>query len=315
MEHSAVTLPESLRSGSGPLVSVILPTYGDSEFIDGALESIANQTHTNVEIIVVDSSGVDWLSELASRTEGFEYVYQEPSGLAAARNRGIDRATGDLIAFLDADDRWLPEKLEKQLAAIESGADLVYSDNFIEDRGRRHRMHALPITKPETVHLEFLRNGGVPILTVMARRECFDAERFDESLAAVEDRDLLVRLFREFRVAHIGEPLAVYRRRSDSLSSDPQLMVESERASIQKLTERFPEIVPLREELERRARYVYGKRLLRTGQEDEARGIFRDLLADGQRDPKTVSLAGISHLPFGHQYMLRTLERIEERIP
>lgn len=136
MEHSAVTLPESLRSGSGPLVSVVVPTYGNSEFIDGALESIADQTHANIEIIVVDSSGVDWLSELEARTEGFEYVYQEPNGLAAARNRGIDRATGDLIAFLDADDRWL---LEKQLAVINAGTDVVYTDTYIDENGSPSR--------------------------------------------------------------------------------------------------------------------------------------------------------------------------------
>jgi glycosyltransferase involved in cell wall biosynthesis len=314
MISSGVSLPNSLRSHSGPLVSVIVPTYGDSEYIGGALESIAAQTHTNIEIVVVDGSGVDWLSDLGDEIEGVEYVYQGPCGPGAARNCGIEVATGEMIAFLDADDRWLAEKLEKQLAAIETGADVVYSDVYIVENGTKRRVSALPVETPDTHHLDFLSEGGVPMPTVLVRKACFDSERFDESLAAAEDRDLWVRLFRKFRPARIPEPLACYHRRPDSVSSDSETMYESERASLAKLAARFPEISARQAELERRASYAHCKRLLRTEQAHEARHVLRELVANGQRDPRTLALVAVSWLPFGHQYMLRTLERVWETV-
>jgi glycosyltransferase involved in cell wall biosynthesis len=312
MTGPAVSLPASLQRGTGPLVSVIVPTYRDAERLPKALESIAAQTHGNIEIVVVDSSGVDWLRDLAAGVEGFEYVFQEPRGLAAARNRGLDAATGGIIAFLDADDRWLPEKLERQLAAIANGADVVYSDVYLVEDGDKRRQSALPVRSPETHHIDFLHEGGVPMPTVLARRECFDEERFDERLPVAEDRHLWARLFTRYRPARVAEPLACYTRREGSLSSDLELMYETELTVIADLADRLPAIAAHREALERRARYKYGKRLLRAGNGPAARHELRRAVMAGERDPRALALLAVAYAPTGHARLLEVLERLQE---
>lgn len=307
-----VSLPDSLRGG-GPLVSVVVPTYDDSEFVGGALESIAGQTHSNIEVVVVDGSGVGWLRDLGTAIEGFEYVFAEPQGLGAARNRGLDAATGDVIGFLDADDRWRPEKLDRQLTALDAGADVVYSDVYLVENGRTRYQSALPVYNPETHYIEFLHEGGVPMPTVVARRECFEDERFDEDLSACEDRHLWARLFARFRPARVPEPLAYYIRRPGSMSADARRMYDAERDVINDLCRQFPDLAAHREALERNAEYKHGKRLLRAGDGRTARPHLRAALADGI-DPEALALLCVAYAPVGHARLLRWLERLSEAI-
>lgn len=297
------------------LVSAIVPTYEDAEYLGSAIESIAAQTYRNVEIVIVDSSGVEWLAETAADTPGITYSYQEPQGLAAARNHGIDIAAGDVIAFLDADDRWHPEKLEQQLPYIEDGADVVYSDTYVvRDDGKQRHLSALPVSDPDRHYLEFLYEGGVPILTVIASRECLDAERFNEELPAVEDRNLLVRLFERYTPAKVAEPLAYYRQRQTSMSSDAETMYEAELASLRHLADTLPVVADRLDELEALAEYKYGKRLLRGGEAARARRHLLEAVRAGHRDLRTVLLLAISFLPFGHRSALWGVERIQNRL-
>ncbi|EMA55915.1 MULTISPECIES: glycosyltransferase family 2 protein [Halococcus] len=310
----AISLPDSLRTGPGPLVSAIVPTYGDAEYLPEALESIAAQTHENIELIVVDSSGVAWLRDLAADTVGFEYIHEEPRGLAAARNTGLDAATGDVIAFLDADDRWRPKKTERQLAALDAGADVVYADVYLRQAGRTRYLSALPVQNPDSHHIDFLYEGGVPMPTVVARRDCFVDERFDERLPAVEDRHLWARLFARYTPARVAEPLAYYTRRDDSMSSDIETMYEAERDVIADLCERLPSVTSHRTALERKARYKRGKRLLRAGDATAARTALRTAFAADRTDPRTLTLLAVSLLPFGHRRLLELLEAVQERL-
>lgn len=308
-----VDLPSSLR-GDGTLVSVVVPTYGDADHLPTALESIAAQTHDNVEVILVDSSGVEWLERLADRTEGIEYVFQEPSGLATARNRGIEEASGKIVGFLDADDWWATEKLSRQLSVIEDGADVVYSDTYVVERGTNRYFTSLPIDDPTTHDVDFLFEGGVPILTVIARRECLEREPFDERLPAVEDRNLLVRLFREFMPGRVAEPLAYYNRRDESMSSDAEAMYDAEMQSLSFLLERYDDLERYRGQLDSKARYKYGKRLIRTGCSADARGRLLSALLNGDCDLRTVILFGVSLLPTGNARALVALERVQDRL-
>ena len=101
---------------SGPVVSVVMPAYNAERFVDEALESVLKQSYQRLEVIVVDDGSTDGT---AARVQAYgnpvRYLQQVNAGVGAARNRGLEAATGDYIAFLDADDLWRPEKLDVQL--------------------------------------------------------------------------------------------------------------------------------------------------------------------------------------------------------
>ncbi len=105
-----------------PLVSVIIPVYNYDRYLAEAIESVLNQTYRRLEVIVVDDSSTDRSSEVAKSfaDRGVRYCHQDHAGIGPARNRGAELAQGDFIAFLDADDCWPEEKLERQLSAFEN---------------------------------------------------------------------------------------------------------------------------------------------------------------------------------------------------
>src|SRR5690242_1718082 len=113
-----------------PLVTVIIPAFNCAEYIRESIDTILKQDYKNIEIIVVDSSTDNTKEQLAPYKERISYFYQKPSGVSAARNLGLKYAHGALIAFQDADDRWLPLKLSKQVEAIRRypDAQVIFSD-------------------------------------------------------------------------------------------------------------------------------------------------------------------------------------------
>jgi glycosyltransferase involved in cell wall biosynthesis len=104
-----------------PLVSVIIPVFNYDRFLAEAIESVLSQTYGNLEVIVVDDGSTDGSSEVAKSFagRGVRYCYQENGGIGSARNKGVELAQGEFFAFLDADDRWPEEKIERQLRAFE----------------------------------------------------------------------------------------------------------------------------------------------------------------------------------------------------
>lgn len=302
-------LPVVFDEGNGgPRVSVVIPTYGDSEYVDGAVKSVANQTYSDIEAVIVDSSGVDRLANLSVAGVDIEYVFQKPSGLGAARNAGIERSTGDIVGFLDADDRWLPSKIKSQLEVMRSGADFVYGDAYDVRDGTRFPMSSIPVGDSKTLYRRFFLNGGIPCPTVMARRACFDRHTFDESLSALEDRHLWVRLLHDFTPGRVAEPLAEYVRRDDSMSSDPELMYESELRVIEDIIDRYEDLRNLRQQAVLRAKYEYGKRLIRVGRTEEARSVLFKLLRRHPTDIKTLILITTALFPVRNNIILRWLE-------
>jgi glycosyltransferase involved in cell wall biosynthesis len=114
-----------MREQDQSSVSVIIPVYNCQAYLAEAIDSVLSQTCPPGEIIVVDDGSSDDSRDVAMRYSGqVRYVHQENQGIGAARNRGVDLAAGDLLAFLDADDVWLPNKLAIQMAAFESKPDL-----------------------------------------------------------------------------------------------------------------------------------------------------------------------------------------------
>ncbi len=119
-----------------PRVSVLIPCYNAGRYLGAAIESVLAQTFTDFEIIVIDDGSEDDSAAVAARYPQVRYFYHEHSGISVTRNFAISKARGEIVAFLDADDLWQPQKLEKQVAYLDSHPDcqLVYTlvQNFFD---------------------------------------------------------------------------------------------------------------------------------------------------------------------------------------
>jgi glycosyltransferase involved in cell wall biosynthesis len=206
---------------SRPLVSVILPVFNGELFLGEAIESVLAQTWSPVELVVVDDGSTDRSAEIA-RAYPLTYVRQENSGVAAARNRGIEVARGELLSFLDQDDVWLPQKLERQVAALErdAGAGICSCrfEMFLEPG------HEIPSWADAGLLEGSHRTPQVG--TLLVRRELFDeAGPFDTSYFAANDTDWFLRT-RDLgvRVAVVEEALQRYRIHSGNASAQRDLI-------------------------------------------------------------------------------------------
>ena len=113
-------------SATSPLVSVIVPTWNGQPFLREALESIARQSYRHFELIVVDDGSTDESPQIAGEAAGVRLFPQARAGVAAARNRGVEAARGELFAFLDQDDRFTPGKLERQVETLLEAPELAF---------------------------------------------------------------------------------------------------------------------------------------------------------------------------------------------
>lgn len=205
------------RSAS-PSVSVVIPTYNRARFIGAAVASIRAQTYPCHEIVIVDDgSRDDTAAVVAALGDGIRYIGQDNAGPSAARNRGIQEARGDLVAFLDTDDRWLPDKLMLQVQAMQRdpAIALVCADMAIED-GEGQRLVDSNFAKRGMLPM-FERLGGAAIpnaprlllqvnfvntSTVLARRELLQSlGGFDRRLRYGEDLELWLRIAARHAIA------------------------------------------------------------------------------------------------------------------
>lgn len=182
-------------------VSVIIPHYNSLDLLWVAIESISSQTVVPREIIVVDdASGLQF--ELPGRC-GDNIVLRliresENHGAAWCRNRGIEEATGDLIAFLDADDRWLPDKLERCIAAFGpkpagNEAKVLFSNVVLTDAGRRILGNCSPYDGQSMLDFILLEGGYIQTSSIMMWRHQYPLISFDASLRRHQDWDFAIR--------------------------------------------------------------------------------------------------------------------------
>ncbi|ELZ46344.1 glycosyl transferase [Halorubrum coriense DSM 10284] len=177
-------------------MSAVVITRDRPGKLEDALASVRTQTYPNLELVVVDGSG-EPVESLVRRLAGdrpVTYRRDDGEGPGAARNIGIRAANGEYVAFLDDDDRWLPEKIERQVAAFEPGVAVVYTGQFAVRDGERVGGRSPSLSGDVT---EALLRGAAcaPTSTVMVRRAAIaDAGAFDEGLPIWEDREWYVRL-------------------------------------------------------------------------------------------------------------------------
>lgn len=198
------------------VVSVVIPTHNRWVRLQRAIASVRAQTWSPIEIIVVDDGSTDGtedrLQELAATDPAIRAIRNDQSkGGAAARNQGIAAASGRWIAFLDDDDVWLPTKIQRQVALLETdpSASAVSCSYYYQARFRRTRLtHVRPVEAPQ----EILRGnnlGGASVCLASARI-LRQIGGFDAALRSSQDWDLWIRLSRVGRILVCDEPLASY---------------------------------------------------------------------------------------------------------
>jgi glycosyltransferase involved in cell wall biosynthesis len=213
------------------LVSVIITCYNLATYLPEAIESVLAQTHSSVEVVVIDDGSTDNTCEVAARYPDIRYIRQGNQGLSAARNTGIRRTNGSYLVFLDADDRLVPSALDTGLAALNAHEDAA----FASGRCRWMAVDGTALPTPEhgvfdgDPYAGLLQCNWIGMLAiVMYRRDIFNSVLgFDTSLRASEDYDLNLRIARQFPICTHDHVVAEYRQRSSSMSGDPGVMLET----------------------------------------------------------------------------------------
>lgn len=194
--------------------SVIIPTFNRYSFLRIALDSVLEQTYRDFEVIIIDDGSTDNTSELVSsyNDQRIRYFHQENHGVSSARNKGLSIATGDFIAFLDSDDHWKKEKLQKAEKYIRSFPDTgIFHTEEIWYRHGKLLKQLKKHQKPSgCVYTSALPICCISISTAIIRKDIFDSiGTFDETLEACEDYDFWLRATHKYEVKLIPEKLTV----------------------------------------------------------------------------------------------------------
>jgi glycosyltransferase involved in cell wall biosynthesis len=214
-----------------PKVSVIIPAYNTAGFIAETLNSVFGQTFQKFEVIVINDGSPDTAeleAVLQPHMARIRYIKQENRGLPGARNAGIRIARGELLAFVDSDDLWLPDYLAAQVEFLDSHPQVCacISDAVLFGSGGDVVWKMLkPGTGPILGFEEMLkRQGGqLPSAMVVRRQRVLDIGLFDERIRIGEDIEFCVRLcFPDGAVGYLGRVLVKYRQRPGSLTEDPR---------------------------------------------------------------------------------------------
>ena len=215
-----------------PLVSVVVPAYNAEQTVAATIRSILSQTVQDFDAIVVDDGSADRTAEVAAAVGDprVRVIGQDNAGAAAARNTGLAAAEGRYVAFLDADDLWLPRKLERQLSVLEQRPEVKAVQSgvlYVDDALTVLSVRACVPWDDRVSDTLMFRNMPAFPSTVVFLRDALEAlGGFDPSLVILEDWDLAVRAAMSCNLESVEEPLALYRVHPGNRSRDLGIHVE-----------------------------------------------------------------------------------------
>ena len=228
MDSPAAAATTESPAQSDPGVSIVVPAYNYAQYLEAAVRSVLAQDYRPLEVIIVDDGSRDETPalglRLAAETRLVRYVHQQNAGLSAARNTGIREARHPFVAFLDADDEWLPGMLSTVMAAYRS---LPEDTGLVACSSRRVTAEGAPIVEKQVNRWGNRYFSGRELLMktrfmpscAVARRECFqEAGDFDTTLRSSEDRDMWARIGMNRRVYHVDQPLVNIRKHASNMS-------------------------------------------------------------------------------------------------
>lgn len=229
-----------------PGVSIVIPCYNASQFIETSVGSVFTQTFTDFEVILINDGSTDTRELKRALQPWFGrivYIETENHGPSSARNTGIQAARSELVAFLDADDAWEPNYLEVQLRQLEENpsADIVYA-RVIEFGDDLESPRLRPADREEVTFISLVEERCSVSSSVLARRAVLQrAGMFDPAFNRSEDFDLWLRCLKAGgRIIHHPQQLVRYRRRGGSLSSDTIAMSEGHLRVLDKMRTSVP---------------------------------------------------------------------------
>lgn len=213
-----------------PTISVVIPAYNAKRTIVETITSVQQQTFSDFEMIVINDGSTDRTLELLqsiedNRLKVFSY---ENGGLPVARNRGISHATGEFIAFLDADDLWTPDKLELQLAALqqhpEAGVAYSWTSYFLD--GEESTFPFNPVFFEGNVYDKLLVNNFIANgSNILVRKNAIEAVgEFEPTLKSSEDWDFYIRLAAKWHFVVVPKHQILYRQSSNAMTSKVEVM-------------------------------------------------------------------------------------------
>ncbi|MCC5642104.1 glycosyltransferase [Nostoc sp. CHAB 5824] len=227
-----------------PVISVIIPAYNSEKTINHTIQSVLNQTFTDLELIVINDGSQDSTLAIVTqiqdpRIKVFSY---SNAGGNVSRNRGLHRAVGEFVSFLDADDIWTPDKLQSQLKALQENitAKVAYSwTDYIDENGEfilsGKRVNVNGNVYEHLLLNNFLENGSNPLI---CRKALITLGGFDESLSAAQDWDMWLRLGSKFNFICVPSIQILYRISANSVSSN---LFRQEKACLQVLSRAYKE--------------------------------------------------------------------------
>jgi len=232
-----------------PLVSVIMNCYNSETYLKEAIESVLNQTYENFELIFWDNQSTDNSAEIVHTFDDkrIKYFYApEHTSLGEGRNRALQKAQGEYISFLDCDDLYLPQKLEKTLACFDEETGIVYTNGFTlyEHNGEKKPFYTN--TQPSgALFEEWLSSYQVMIPSVMFKKEVLNSLEywFDNRFSMIEEFDFFIRIAKTYKVGYVDEKLCLWRAHSGSLTwSKKELFEKENKIFLEKIIQKYPHL-------------------------------------------------------------------------
>lgn len=234
-----------------PVVAVIMNCLNCAKYLGEALDSVFSQTYKDWEIIFWDNASIDNSAEIAKKYgEKVKYFRSDKTHpLGEARNLAVERATGEYIAFLDCDDIWLSEKLEKQIPIFNNDPKigLVFSDAiYFNEKGRVFQLYGKKKPPENYIFRQLLKQNFLCLSTVIIKKETLLGLRdwFDKRFNYIEDRDLFMRIAHDWKLSYVDDALTKYRMHKESWTSRYCfLSYEEEELMVKKFLDLYPDLM------------------------------------------------------------------------
>ena len=235
-----------------PLVSVVIATYNMARFLPLALRSALGQSYENIEVLVIDDGSQDDTRAVMAPFRSdprVRYIFQQNGGQASAKNHGIREAQGEYVAFLDADDMWVSDKLERQMPLFlrSPAVGVVYSRfAYIDEAGSELRVEDYELFRGRVSGPMLIRNF-IGFGTSVVRKECFDRlGSFDEAIGMGIDYDLWLRFSTQYEFDYVDRPLLRYREWPGQMSRNWRVRYLNGIAIMRNFLRNFPGAVDRR---------------------------------------------------------------------